>query len=156
MSFKFLNLVVLYFVNLPLNAVTNWKPRKMLWRVIFAGFFVHCLFADKQCRVERSINGMALQGYVFKEFLVGAFLECNIGCEEEITCQSFNYVKGEKSCELNNRTKEARPENFRSDPARTYIRRLMGRGMLTEGAYIFVTGKLKHRNFSQADTNLLN
>ena len=102
----------------------------MLWSVIFAGFFMHCVFADKQCRVERSINRMALQGYVFKEFLVGDFLDCNIGCEEEITCQSFNYVKGEKSCELNNRTKETRPENFRSDLARTYIRRLMGRGML--------------------------
>ncbi|KAJ7388312.1 hypothetical protein OS493_038583 [Desmophyllum pertusum] len=36
----------------------------------------------------------------------------------------------EKYCELNNRTKEARPENFRSDPARFYIRRLNGRAPL--------------------------
>ena len=85
--------------------------------------------AGKQCREERSINGMALQGFVFKKFIVRALHECDISCKTEITCQSYNYVVGEKSCELNNRTKEARPENFRSDPARLYIRRLMKRGM---------------------------
>ncbi|XP_020624032.1 angiopoietin-2-like isoform X2 [Orbicella faveolata] len=104
----------------------------MLWTVnlcifLFAGFFMDCVSAGEQCRVERSINGMALQGFVFKKFLVRAFHECDFSCEKEITCQSYNYVKWEKSCELNNRTKEARPENFRSDPARSYIRRLMER-----------------------------
>jgi len=106
----------------------------MLWKVnlcifLFAGFFMDCVSAGEQCRVERSIDGMALQGFVFKKFLVRAFHECDFSCEKEITCQSYNYVKWEKSCELNNRTKEARPENFRSDPARSYIRRLMERGM---------------------------
>ncbi|XP_020624031.1 fibrinogen gamma chain-like isoform X1 [Orbicella faveolata] len=107
----------------------------MLWTVnlcifLFAGFFMDCVSAGEQCRVERSINGMALQGFVFKKFLVRAFHECDFSCEKEITCQSYNYVKWEKSCELNNRTKEARPENFRSDPARSYIRRLMERAPL--------------------------
>ena len=85
--------------------------------------------AGKQCREERSINGMALQGFVFKKLVVRAFHECDISCETEITCQSYNYVVEEKSCELNNRTKEARPKNCRLDPARSYIRRLMERGM---------------------------
>ena len=40
-----------------------------------------------------------------------------------------NYVVEENLCELNNRTKEARPEHFRSDPARVYLRRLSNRGM---------------------------
>jgi len=106
----------------------------MFWTVyqcifLFVGFLMDCVCAGEQCRAERSVNGMALQGFVFKKFLVRAFHECDIGCETEITCQSYNYVGGEKSCELNNRTKEARPENFRSDPARSYIRRLMERGM---------------------------
>ena len=72
---------------------------------------------------------MALIGFVYKTFSVRAFHECDISCERELTCQSYNYVVGENSCELNNRTKEARPEHFRSDPARVYLRRFNNRGM---------------------------
>ena len=109
--------------------------RKMLWTgsrpclFLMAGFFIDCVSAVEQCREERSINGVALQGFVFKTILVKEFHECDICCETEITCQSYNFVEREKLCELNNRTKEARPENFRSDPTRSYIRRLMERGM---------------------------
>ena len=123
----------------------------MLWTVsrsclfLFAGFVIDCVSAGKQCREERSINGMALQGFVFKKFLVKAFHECDISCETEITCQSYNYVLEQKSCELNNRTKEARPENFRSDPARFYIRRLSDRGM-----YINIR-EFKHRRFGEVE-----
>ncbi|KAJ7394738.1 hypothetical protein OS493_000567, partial [Desmophyllum pertusum] len=70
---------------------------------------------------------MALKGFVFKTFPATAPYKCDVRCEREITCQSYNYNTEEKYCELNNRTKEARPENFRSDPARFYIRRLNGR-----------------------------
>ena len=91
-------------------------------------FMADCISAGKQCRQERSINGMALQGFVFKKFLVRALPECDMRCEMEIACQSYNFVIGEKSCELNNRTKEAKPKNLRSDPARSYMRRLVQRG----------------------------
>ena len=105
----------------------------MRWTVqcffFFAGFYMESVYGNKQCREERSINGMALQGFVFKKFSVRAFHDCDISCEKELTCQSYNYVLGENSCELNNRTKEARPEQFRSDPARFYLRRLRNRGM---------------------------
>ena len=117
-----------------LPTVTNWKTRKMLWTVnpclfLFASFFMDRVSAGKQCREERSISGMALQGFILKKFFVRALHECDISCETEITCQSYNYVLGEKFCELNSRTKEARPENFRSDPTRFYKRRLSDRGM---------------------------
>ena len=111
------------------------KDQEMLWAascfVISAGFLMDCVSAHvgKQCREERSINGMALQGFVFKKLFDRAFHECDISCERDITCQSCNFVVGEKSCELNNRTKEARPEHFRSDPARFYMSRLKERGM---------------------------
>ena len=105
----------------------------MLWTVrcffLLGGFFMNSVSAGKKCRGERSINGMALQGFVFKKFYVRAFHECDISCERDITCQSCNFVVGEKSCELNNRTREARPEHFRSDPARFYVSRLKERGM---------------------------
>ena len=70
---------------------------------------------------------MAPEGFFFKTFLVRAFHECDVSWDTEITCQSYNYVVEEKYCELNNRTKEARPQNFRSDPARFYKRRLSDR-----------------------------
>ena len=105
----------------------------MQWTVpclfFFVGFFVESVYANKECREERSMNGMALQGFVFKKFPVRAFHECDITCERELACQSYNYVVRENSCELNNRTKEARPEHFLSDPARVYLQRLLNRGM---------------------------
>ena len=75
------------------------------------------------------MDGMALQGFVFKKFSVRALDECDISCERELACKSYNFVVGENSCELNNSTKEARPEHFRSDPARFYKRRLSNQGM---------------------------
>ena len=85
-----------------------------------------------------SISGMALHGFVFKKFSVTAAHECDISCKREITCQSYNYVMEEKICELNNRTKEARPENFRTDPARFYVRRLFHRGMFLKTCFIIL------------------
>ena len=103
----------------------------MLW--IFRYFLVCVLFtnlvtAEDQCRIEINIRGMTLKGFVFKRMAVAAPHICDFLCEREITCQSYNFNRKEQICELNNRTKDARPENFRSDPAWFYIRRLNARG----------------------------
>ncbi|RMX45639.1 hypothetical protein pdam_00023108 [Pocillopora damicornis] len=89
--------------------------------------FTPFVTAGAQCKTEVNIPGMALDGFVFKVISVTAPHQCDIRCEREIKCQSFNYVIGEKVCELNNRTKEARPLNFRADPTRFYMRRFVGR-----------------------------
>ena len=78
--------------------------------------------------MEINIRDMTLKGFVFKRMTVAAPRICDFLCEREITCQSYNFNRKELICELNNRTKDARPENFRSDPAWFYIRRLNGRG----------------------------
>ena len=103
----------------------------MLW--IFRYFlacvsFTNLVTAGDQCRIEINIHGMALKGFIFKRMTVEAPHICDILCEREIICQSYNFNRKEQICELNNRTKDARPENFRSDPAWFYIRRLNGRG----------------------------
>ena len=85
--------------------------------------------AEDQCRTEVNILGKALKGFVFKRMQAVALHKCDDKCAREITCQSYNYNTQEKICELNNRTKEARPENFYADPAWFYIRRLIDRGM---------------------------
>ena len=84
--------------------------------------------ADDQCRTEVNIEGMALGSSVFKRCSLAAPHLCDVKCRQEITCQSYNYNRKYQICELNNRTKEARPENFLSAPAWFYIRRLNGRG----------------------------
>ena len=101
---------------------------------IFRPFFLlsslmELVTANDQCRTEVNIRGMALKRSVSKRWSVQAPHICDFKCEQEITCQSYNYNRERKICELNNRTKEARPENFRSAPAWFYIRRLKGRGM---------------------------
>ena len=123
--------IVLFFCTT--LSVQFQKIGKMLWTVpccfLFGFQFIDCVSAGNQCREEVSVSGMALKGFVFKKFSVTALHECDISCEREITCQSYNYAAGEKSCELNNRTNEARSENFHSDPAWFYKRRLRDRGM---------------------------
>ena len=81
-----------------------------------------------QCKTEVNIQGMALKRFVFKRWSVAAPHLCDVKCGQEITCQSYNYNKKYQICELNNRTKEARPENFLSARTWFYIRRLNGRG----------------------------
>ena len=83
--------------------------------------------AKKQCKTEVGIPGTALKGHIFKKVPVTAPHVCDITCERETICQSYNYVIGEKSCELNTRTKEARPENFQPDDLRFYMGRVGGK-----------------------------
>ena len=84
-----------------------------------------------QCQTaEYSIGGMFLRGHTFKSSTVGCPAGCYLMCEKEITCQSYNFVIDHKVCELNNRTKEARPEDFMPDPTRFYMKRSKNRGTL--------------------------
>ncbi|XP_022785500.1 uncharacterized protein LOC111325849 [Stylophora pistillata] len=48
-------------------------------------------------------------------------LECREACRVDVRCQSYNVVMFIAICELNNRTKEARPEDFLKDKDRYYI-----------------------------------
>ena len=89
------------------------------------------LNANSQCRVmESSIGGMYLKGHVFKMYRDQLPKECYFRCEEEVTCQSYNVVIGQNICELNNRTKEARPEDFMPDQRRFYMKRSRNRGTI--------------------------
>ena len=61
---------------------------------------------------------------------VGLPEECYFKCVEEVMCQSYNFVIGQNICKLNNRTKEARQEDFLPDQRRFYIKRLTNRGTI--------------------------
>ena len=84
----------------------------------------------QQCPTERSISGWMLRGHVYKTMLADIGLPCWLVCRTDGRCQSFNFVISSRMCELNNRTKEAKPEDFIPDPDRYYFRKPVNRGNL--------------------------
>ena len=82
---------------------------------------------------EVSKFGMMLQRHIFKR-IAGAGLSdvCLRECYTDVRCQIFNYVFTQDICELSNRTKEARPEDYVPNPERFYFKRDYKRGL-----YIF-------------------
>ena len=101
--------------------------------------------AASQCQTaERSIGGMFLRGHTFKTSQVERPVGCYLMCEEEVTCQSYNFVIGQKLCELNNRTKEARPEDFKPDQKRLYMKRASNRGTQPLSSFLFSFLQLSH------------
>ena len=88
-----------------------------------------CMAISQQCEpAEQSESGKALIGHIFKSKRVQDPHECLMFCYSELTCQSYNYVMTGNFCELNNRTKEARPRDFVRDETRFYVRRWKNRG----------------------------
>ena len=85
-------------------------------------------FVTQRCGSESSILGTMLRGHTFQKMNTKNSLECVQACDADVRCQSFNYVISEDVCELNNRTKEARAEDFVSDTARFYLKRFAKRG----------------------------
>ena len=77
---------------------------------------------------DTSVYGMFLKGHTFKTFQAGNPAMCMMRCKEEVRCQSYNFAIGQNICELNDRTKEARPEDFIPDDQRIYMKRTFNRG----------------------------
>ena len=91
-----------------------------------------------QCQTaEYSIGGMFLRGHTFKICKLEMPGQCYFKCAEEIMCQSYNFVIDQSVCELNNRTKEARPKDFLRDQTRYYMKRAKSRGTLRFFLFVF-------------------
>lgn len=72
-----------------------------------------CEIISQECKQdEYSILGMMLRGHTFKKLNTSISFECLLACNDDFRCHSFHYVISKSVCELNNRTKEARPEDF--------------------------------------------
>ena len=92
----------------------------------------------QQCRSEYSIPGMMLKEHIFIVKKTANWLKCVDKCNHDVRCQSFNYVISQGICELNNRTKEATPEDFVPDSDRFYIKRLDERGIVLLSVFISI------------------
>ena len=78
---------------------------------------------------EVSILGKMLQNHIFKTITRAAFGDLSLReCYRDVRCQSFNYVFTQDKCEVGNRTKEAKPQDFVPNSERYYFRRDMKRG----------------------------
>ena len=100
--------------------------------------------AAGQCKAGGTTFGKALTGHMFEKFKADRPTDCVIRCENEPKCQSFNYVIEEKICELNNRTKEARPEDYVTDPARIYMTVQHKRGAYVHSASVKHNINIRH------------
>lgn len=98
---------------------------------IFTTFFIVARIMATgvpQCdSAEQSVSGKALRGHTYKTRRVQDPYECLVFCDSELTCQSYNYVKPGRICELNNKTKEEKPEDFVQDENRFYMRKWTNR-----------------------------
>ncbi|KAL9963780.1 hypothetical protein ACROYT_G027320 [Oculina patagonica] len=85
--------------------------------------------SSQQCGIDTySIYQMLLKGHTFKTFKARPLsMDCREACNSDVRCQSYNYVFFKDICELNNRTKEARPEDFVNDRDRYYMRKAPNR-----------------------------
>ena len=125
-----------FFSFLVSSGVTRflfWKimnrPHCYAAGVIFMTIFLQACADNPQCKRLRSIYGSLLKGHVFQEHNAANILACSLLCNSNIRCQSINYVISRHLCELNNRTKEARPEDYLQDPDRVYLTRPSERGI---------------------------
>ena len=101
----------------------------LLVLIVVSPTFLDASSQHSSAKGEVSILGMMLQGHIFKNITKAAFGDvCLRECYQDIRCQSFNYVFTEDICELSNRTKEARPEDFVPNFERYYFRKDMKRG----------------------------
>ena len=81
-----------------------------------------------QCGSEGSISGWMLQKHIYKTIKVDTGINCVLVCRNDNRCQSLNFAMRLRICELNDRTKEARPEDFVPNPDRYYFKRDIKRG----------------------------
>ena len=105
------------------------KPNCYATVVILLTISLQACADNLQCKRVQSVYGKMLRGHVFQESNAANILTCGLLCNSNIRCQSINYVISRHLCELNSRTKEARPEDYVQDADRVYVTRPSERGI---------------------------
>ncbi|XP_015749474.1 PREDICTED: uncharacterized protein LOC107329265 [Acropora digitifera] len=82
------------------------------------------------CESFQPIYGGALLHHVYQTLRLPGSIYCLRACDDDIRCQSINHVVHGEICELNNRTKEARPEDFTTDVTKVYMKKFRKRATI--------------------------
>ena len=98
--------------------------------ILFALCPMFCRATKPKCsQAKSSIYGMMLRQHVIRKITgISQGGLCLLECYRDVRCQSYNFLISRATCELNNRTKEARPEDFVPDYGRYYFTRNINRG----------------------------
>ena len=123
--------MILFLSRNTRNAIMKLLLQEMpLIPFVFMASLMILKIATHECGIESySVYQMMLKGHTFNTFnaLQGS-LDCRQACSSDVRCQSYNYVIFKDICELNNRTKEARPQDFVRDKDRYYMMKAPNRG----------------------------
>ncbi|XP_044182458.1 uncharacterized protein LOC114967149 [Acropora millepora] len=83
--------------------------------------------AGEQCKVYQvPIPDKALRGHTYKTAKVGELFRCYVHCERDPACKSCNFKHTHETCEMNNETKETKPNDFITEKQSYYIKRTGG------------------------------
>ena len=96
-------------------------------RVLFM-FSQRLVATAKNCGSEASLHGRMTGYHTLKTLETSDPLDCMEECHASILCQSINYSISNGICELNSRTREAKPEAFVAEMNHLYMKRWRKRG----------------------------
>ncbi|XP_044179833.1 sushi, von Willebrand factor type A, EGF and pentraxin domain-containing protein 1-like [Acropora millepora] len=83
--------------------------------------------AVEKCKVYQvPIRGKALRGHTYKTAMAGELFRCYVRCERDPVCKSCNFKHSQQICEMNNETKETKPNDFIAEQQSYYIKRTGG------------------------------
>ncbi|XP_067056243.1 uncharacterized protein [Acropora muricata] len=83
--------------------------------------------AGEQCKVHQvPIQDKALRGHTYQTAKVGELFRCYVRCERDPACKSCNFKHTHEICEMNNETKETRPNDFITEKQSYYIKHTGG------------------------------
>ena len=100
----------------------------IIWLYHLSSTVYTCTHDQDPCGDFQPFYKMALRGHVFKTLKVPNSFHCLKACKMEARCQSLNHLMGKETCELNDRTKEARPDDFITDITKLYLKKPKNRG----------------------------
>ena len=105
----------------------------MMLYVFYLIFMMSSTQTDGEaCKVYQvSIPGKALRGHTYKTEEIEGLFSCYLLCERDPACKSGNFKHAQRICEMNNETKETKPNDFIPDEQSYYIKRTDGGGYRT-------------------------
>ena len=108
-----------YCCDQPAHAQQRMDMIQRRMDIIFTLFVVSLMFrssTSQQCSCRGDVYLLfqkMLKGHTFKTFQARPLsIDCFQACTSDVRGQSFNYVMANGICEMNNRTKNARPKDF--------------------------------------------
>ncbi|XP_015776014.1 PREDICTED: protein kinase C-binding protein NELL2-like [Acropora digitifera] len=111
--------------------VDVWPASRKMSVALYAIYLISLVntgeTAGEHCKVYQvPIHDKALRGHTYKTAKVGELFRCYVRCERDPACKSCNFKHRHKICELNNETKETKPNDFITDEQSYYIKRTGG------------------------------